>query len=96
MSKSMSNSKLLLGILGAAAAGVVIGMLIAPEKGEDLRKNLKKTADDWLDEVASWAGKGKEYLDDAHERVMAEADEMKTETENGMRDIKENLSKRRS
>ncbi|HEY5824085.1 MAG TPA: YtxH domain-containing protein [Cyclobacteriaceae bacterium] len=96
MSKTMSNSKLLLGILGAAAAGVVIGMLIAPEKGEDLRKNLKKTADDWMDEIASWTGKGKEYLEDAQERAMAEADEMKSEAEDGVKGLKENLSKRRS
>jgi gas vesicle protein len=96
MSKSMSNSKVLLGILGAAAAGVVIGMLIAPEKGEDLRKNIKKTADDWMDEIASWAGKGKEFLQDADERAMEEADEVKSRAENGINELKENLSKRRS
>ena len=41
-----SRNKVLLGILGAAAAGVVIGMLIAPEKGKDMRKKIKKTAGD--------------------------------------------------
>jgi gas vesicle protein len=96
MSKSMSKSKVLLGILGAAAAGVVIGMLIAPERGEDLRKNIRKTADDWMDEIASWAGKGKEFLQDANERAMAEADEYKSQAEDGINDLKENLSKRRS
>lgn len=55
----MSTSKMLVGIVGAAAAGVVIGMLMAPEKGEDLRSNLKKTADDWIDELGRWANKGK-------------------------------------
>ena len=35
-----TQSKVILGILGAAAAGVVIGLLIAPEKGEDMRKKL--------------------------------------------------------
>jgi len=92
----MSKSKVLLGILGAAAAGVVIGMLIAPERGEDLRKNIRKTADDWMDEIASWAGKGKEFLQDANERAMAEADEYKSQAEDGINDLKENLSKRRS
>lgn len=35
------NSKLALGILGAVTAGVAIGMLLAPEKGKDMRKKLK-------------------------------------------------------
>jgi len=96
MSKSMSNSKLLLGILGAAAAGVVIGMLVAPEKGEDLRKNIRKTADDWMDELALWVGKGKEYVNEARDQAMAEADEMKSKSEEGINSIKENLAKRRS
>lgn len=96
MSKSISNSKVLLGILGAAAAGVVIGMLIAPEKGEDLRNNIKKTADNWMDEIASWAGKGKEYLEDAQERALAGTDELKDRAEEGVNGIKENLTKRRS
>ena len=47
-----STSKVVIGILGAAAAGVIVGMLIAPEKGEDLRKNIKKTTDDWLDDIS--------------------------------------------
>ncbi|MGZ5222034.1 MAG: YtxH domain-containing protein, partial [Chitinophagaceae bacterium] len=42
-----TNSKVLLGILGAAAAGVVIGMLVAPDKGNETRKKLKKTASEW-------------------------------------------------
>lgn len=96
MSKSNSNGKILLGILGAAAAGVVIGMLIAPEKGEDLRKNIRKTADDWMDEIASLAGKGKAYFQGAQEEAMAEAEELKTKAEEGVNGIKENLAKRRS
>jgi gas vesicle protein len=96
MSKSMSNSKVLLGILGAAAAGVVIGMLVAPKKGEELRNNIRKTADDWMDEIAAWTGKGKAFMRDMQDRAMAEADDAKEEAEDGLDDLKENLSKRRS
>jgi gas vesicle protein len=46
-----TKSKVVLGILGAAAAGVVIGMLLAPEKGKETRKKLRKTAEDWADSV---------------------------------------------
>jgi gas vesicle protein len=37
-----TKSKVLLGILGAAAAGVVIGMLVAPEKGKETRKKTQE------------------------------------------------------
>ena len=33
-----TKTKVLLGILGAAAAGVVIGMLVAPDKGNESHK----------------------------------------------------------
>ncbi len=42
-----TKNKVLLGILGAAAAGVVIGLLVAPDKGSDTRKKLRKTAGEW-------------------------------------------------
>lgn len=47
----MSTPKLLLATLGALAAGVVIGMLIAPEKGSATRKNLLKKGDDLVDSM---------------------------------------------
>ncbi|MBL0070423.1 MAG: YtxH domain-containing protein [Bacteroidetes bacterium] len=34
-----NNSKILLALLAGAAAGVAIGILIAPEKGSESRKN---------------------------------------------------------
>lgn len=42
-----TKSKIILGMIGAAAAGVLVGLLLAPEKGEDLRKKVKDTAGDW-------------------------------------------------
>ena len=39
-----TKSKIVLGIVGAAAAGVVVGLLLAPERGADMRKTIKKSA----------------------------------------------------
>ena len=59
----MKNSgRILMGILAAATAGVVIGMLIAPEKGEDLRKNIKDVAGDWTKKLANLMAEGKEQF----------------------------------
>jgi gas vesicle protein len=77
----MTNSnKVVLGILGAMAAGVVIGLLIAPEKGSDMRKKIGKTARDWSDNLGHMFTRGKQAADDimneAKDRVRSTADEM--------------------
>lgn len=67
------NSKVFLGILGAVTAGVVIGMLIAPEKGKDMRKKIKKTADKWSDNLTHLFHKEKENLSKQDLKQKAEA-----------------------
>ena len=45
-----NNGKLALGVLAGLAAGAVIGVLFAPDKGSETRRKI--------------TGKGKEYVDD--------------------------------
>jgi gas vesicle protein len=90
-----NNTKLLVGILGAAAAGLVIGMMIAPEKGSDLRRNLKQTADGWIDELSNWVNKGKEYIDEVRSRASDEASALESEAEEGIDTMKDDLARRR-
>ncbi|MCD9019382.1 YtxH domain-containing protein [Parachryseolinea silvisoli] len=91
-----STSKVIVGILGAAAAGVVLGMLIAPEKGSDLRRNLKNTTDDWLGEITEWMGKGKKYLADIKDQAEGEAEGLAAEAEQGVNSLKESARRRAS
>jgi gas vesicle protein len=46
-----TGTKVFFGILGAAAAGVLIGLLIAPDKGSETRKRIAKTTGDWADQL---------------------------------------------
>lgn len=59
----MTTTKMIAGILGAAAAGVVMGLLMAPEKGSELRRDIKKTTDDWMNEFSHLIGQGREFVD---------------------------------
>lgn len=60
-----TKSKVVIGILGAAAAGVIIGLLVAPEKGSDIRKRIRKTAGGWVDNLGHLWSKGKATAEDA-------------------------------
>jgi len=47
----MKTGSIFVGIIAAATAGVLVGMLIAPEKGEDIRKNIKDAVGDWTKKI---------------------------------------------
>lgn len=60
-----STGKVILAIIGAAAAGAIIGMLVAPEKGSDLRKRISDSAGDWSNQLSQLLAQGKEQLEDS-------------------------------
>ena len=41
------NGKVIISLLAGATAGIVTGLLLAPETGEDLRKTLRESASKW-------------------------------------------------
>ena len=57
-----TRTKVILGIVGAAAAGVAIGMLLAPEKGVETRKNISKKAGDWAGQLTDLFASAKEEI----------------------------------
>ena len=83
-----TTSKIVLGILGAAAAGVVVGLLLAPEKGADMRKKIKKTAGDWADSLSHLFAKGEEELENLKEKGRA----YKSKAEAAANDVRESFS----
>lgn len=46
-----STTKIVLGLLAAAAAGAAAGILLAPEKGSVTRQRLKDNFNEWIDEL---------------------------------------------
>ncbi|MEI6948454.1 YtxH domain-containing protein [Paraflavisolibacter sp. H34] len=58
-----TKSKVILGLVGAAAAGVVVGLILAPEKGSDLRQKITSTAGDWADQLSDLLSSAKSEID---------------------------------
>ncbi|MFT4094561.1 MAG: YtxH domain-containing protein [Niabella sp.] len=68
-----NKDKILLGILGAAAAGVAIGLLFYTEEGKKTRKKIKNTTSDWADSLGSLIESGKENLSDLSHKALDKA-----------------------
>lgn len=58
-----TKSKIILGLVGAAAAGVVVGLILAPEKGTDLRSKISQKAGGWADHLTDLFANAKGELE---------------------------------
>jgi gas vesicle protein len=87
-----SNAKSLLGIMAAGAVGVAIGMLLAPEKGKDLRGTLKDSIEGLGDKVNDLLGMGKEKMDEVSDEVKNQAKGFKKDATERFGNVKETLS----
>ena len=94
------NSNVVLGIITAAAAGAVIGMLFAPDKGTDLRDKVRGTvndlASDLLDAIKNkreqYAGMTEDIKDGVQnfkQKAVGKYAETKDQVENEMENAKD-------
>ncbi|MBT1702416.1 YtxH domain-containing protein [Chryseosolibacter indicus] len=86
-----STGKVLLAIIGAAAAGAIIGMLVAPEKGSDLRKKLTDTAGDWSSQLSQLLASGKAQLDNLKQAAASEAENLAEEGGDAFNKVRERV-----
>jgi gas vesicle protein len=80
-----SNTKIILGMLAAAAAGAAIGVLMAPEKGSELRQRIKTKYSELIDDVAELLALGQEEIKDLYS-------EAREEMKQGMENVKNTTS----
>ena len=49
----MNSGKVIISLLAGVAAGSIIGILFATDKGTDTRKKISKKRDDYMDDIKS-------------------------------------------
>lgn len=86
-----STSKTILAVMGAAAVGAIIGMLVAPEKGSDLRRRITDATGDWSSQLSDLLAQGKEQLNSLKSKATSEASRYASEAEDRFNTAKEKV-----
>ena len=82
-----TKSRIILGLVGAAAAGVLVGLLLAPEKGTDMRKKIGQTAGDWADHLTDLFANAKGELQNLTNKGTRQARNMANEAGNSFNNM---------
>lgn len=82
--------------MGAAAVGAVIGLLVAPEKGSELRKKIQSRTDDWTHQLQDLLAQGREQLNTLKNKAAAETNTSSSSTfasgtEDAMTNVRERI-----
>lgn len=68
----MTTNKIILGVLAAAAAGTIIGLLFAPEDGDNTRKKIKKKTNSLASDLIDALEKSKAKATETAENIKEE------------------------
>lgn len=72
----MNSGKVLLGVLTGVAAGALLGILFAPDKGSETRKKLSKKGSDYADELKNKFNEFIESVTDQLDTVQEDVEEL--------------------
>jgi gas vesicle protein len=80
------------GFLTGALCGLVIGLLVAPKKGSDLRGEIVDTADQWKNKLDGLVGKAQSNVDDLRGMLERNIEGMTEEVRNRILTILDDAS----
>ena len=68
----MSAKHILVGTISGIVAGAVVGLMLAPQSGEETRKQIADSTRDLKNKLNKWTAKSMEDLDDLQEVFKSE------------------------
>jgi len=82
----MSTGKILLGALAGLAAGALLGVLFAPEKGSVTRTKIGKKGEDYADAVKD---KFNDFIDNVNEKFETVKETVKDDVDKGKQKVQD-------
>ena len=86
-----TTGKFVLGVLGAAAAGTIVGLLIAPEKGSETRKKMIEGVGKFAIDLANLLQAGKDEYGNVKETLASEAEGLKDDVKQRAKNVQESF-----
>ena len=81
------QSKIVTALLVGAAAGAVLGLLFAPDKGSNLRNKILQYGKDTGDELGSYVNEGISYAKRKYDEVKSKTSGLADEVQNKADDL---------
>jgi gas vesicle protein len=86
----MSKGKLITSVLAGAAAGAILGILLAPDKGSETRKKIAKKSNDFTGSVKDGLGKIGDTIADKYSNIKGDAKDLMEKGREKGAELKEN------
>jgi gas vesicle protein len=65
----MSAGKVILGVLGGVAAGALLGVLFAPQKGSVTRRKIARKSEDFVEELKDIKEQFNEFVETVSDKI---------------------------
>ena len=84
----MKADKIILGVLGGVAVGALLGVLFAPEKGDNTRKKIIDKSNDYADELKDKLDTLLGTINRKYEKIWKEGESLIAEGKSKLHDVK--------
>lgn len=83
----MSSGKVFLGLVAGLAAGALLGILFAPDKGSETRRKIAETGEDYLDSAKEKFNEMVDSMSERFEKVKDTVEKEMPAAKNAKKDI---------